>query len=195
MTWCSGEWMEREGEEDQDKDGWTHSWVTRAEPPSATWDDTPEIGRDGEELPRMSPGVGCDSTAQGNCQKESTSLKAVRNEIYRNRRNMPPLKSLPQPTRTWHCTCREPICKCCYGRRRTSLTLQMYNWLSMDGKWRNMSTSCLPFIGSQLHHRNSWKSSGTATKRSAKSVVEGVAMDPMECRGPVTVSVKEAFLL
>ena len=28
--------MEREGEEDLDKDGWTHSWGTRAEPPSAT---------------------------------------------------------------------------------------------------------------------------------------------------------------
>ena len=26
--------MEREGEEDLDKDGWTHSWGTRAEPPS-----------------------------------------------------------------------------------------------------------------------------------------------------------------
>ena len=26
----------------------------------------PEIERDGEELPRLSPGVGCDSTAQGN---------------------------------------------------------------------------------------------------------------------------------
>ena len=25
----------------------------------------PEIERDGEELPRLSPGVGCDSTAQG----------------------------------------------------------------------------------------------------------------------------------
>ena len=59
--------MGRKGEEDQDKDGWTHSWGTRAEPPSATFrDDTPEIERDGEELPRMSPGVGCDSTAQGN---------------------------------------------------------------------------------------------------------------------------------
>ena len=46
--------MEREGEEDLDKDGWTHSRGTRAEPPS------------GEELPRLSPGVGCDSTAQGN---------------------------------------------------------------------------------------------------------------------------------
>ena len=44
-----------------------------------------------------------------NCQKESTSLNAARHEIYRNRRNLPPLKSLPQPTRTWHCTCREPI--------------------------------------------------------------------------------------
>ena len=41
------------------------------------------------------------------CQKESTSLNAARHEIYRNRRNLPPLKSLPQPTRTWHCTCRE----------------------------------------------------------------------------------------
>ena len=27
---------------------------------------TPWIERDGEELPRLSPGVGCDSTAQGN---------------------------------------------------------------------------------------------------------------------------------
>ena len=27
--------------------------------------ETPEIERDGEELPRLSPGVGCDSTAQG----------------------------------------------------------------------------------------------------------------------------------
>ncbi len=26
----------------------------------------PEIERDGEELPRLSPGVGCDSTAQDN---------------------------------------------------------------------------------------------------------------------------------
>ena len=30
-------------------------------------DETPEIERDGEELPRLSPGVGCDSTAQ--CDK------------------------------------------------------------------------------------------------------------------------------
>ena len=30
-----------------------------------------------------------------NCQKESTSLNATRHEIYRNRRNPPPLKSLP----------------------------------------------------------------------------------------------------
>ena len=28
-------------------------------------DETPEIVRDGEELPRLSPGVGCGSTAQG----------------------------------------------------------------------------------------------------------------------------------
>ena len=59
--------------------------------------------------------------------QESTSLNATRHDIYRNRMNPPPLKSLPQPTRTWHCTCREPICKCCHGRWRTSLTLQMYN--------------------------------------------------------------------
>ena len=37
-----------------------------SESTSATWDETPEIKRDGEELPRLSPGVGCDSTAQGN---------------------------------------------------------------------------------------------------------------------------------
>ena len=58
--------MEREGEEDQDKDGWTHSSGIRAEPPSATSDETPDIERDGEELPRLSTGVGYDSTAQGN---------------------------------------------------------------------------------------------------------------------------------
>ena len=58
--------MEREGEENQDKDGWTHSRGIRAVPPSATRDETPEIERDGEELPRLSPGVGCDSAAQCN---------------------------------------------------------------------------------------------------------------------------------
>ena len=31
-----GRMNEREGEEDLDKDGWTHSWGTRVEPPSAT---------------------------------------------------------------------------------------------------------------------------------------------------------------
>ena len=62
----------------------------------------------------------------------------------------PPLKSLlPQPTRTWYCICREPICKWCYGWRRTSRTVQMYNWMIMDGKWRNMSTWCLPFLWSR----------------------------------------------
>ena len=60
----------------------------------------------------------------------------------------------------------------------------------MDENLRNMSTQCLPFLGSQLHHRNSWTSSVSA----AKSVVEGVAMDPMECRVLATVSAKEAFL-
>ena len=57
--------MERERKEDQDKDGWTHARGIRAEPPSPTRDETPEIERDGEELPRLSPGVGCDSTEQG----------------------------------------------------------------------------------------------------------------------------------
>ena len=50
--------MEREREEDHDKDGWTRSRVMRAEPPSATRVETPEIERDGEELPWLSPGVG-----------------------------------------------------------------------------------------------------------------------------------------
>ena len=53
---------------------------------------------------------------------------------------------------------------------------------------------CLPFLGSQLHHRNSWTSSVAAAKRRAKSVVEGVAMDPMECRVLATVSAEEACL-
>ena len=39
-----------------------------------------------------------------------------------------------------------------------------------------------PFLGSQLLDPNSRTSSGAAAKRRAKSVVEGVAMDPMECR-------------
>ena len=56
----------------------------------------------------------------------------------------------------------------------------------MDGKLRNMS---------QLHRRKLWTSPGAAAKRRAKSVVEGVAMDPMECRVPVNVSAKEACLL
>ena len=60
----------------------------------------------------------------------------------------------------------------------------------MDGNSRNMSTQCLSFLGSQLHHRNSWTSSGAAAKRRAKSVVECVAMDPMECCVLATVSAK-----
>ena len=64
----------------------------------------------------------------------------------------------------------------------------------MDGNLRNMSTQCLPFLGSRLHHRNSWTSSVAAAKRRAKSVVEGVAMDPMECRVLATVSAKAACL-
>ena len=46
-----------------------------------------------------------------------------------------------------------------------------------------------------MHHRISYTSSGVAAKRWAKSVVEGVAMDPMECRALATVSAKEACLL
>ena len=84
--------------------------------------------------------------------------------------------------------------------------LQMLSWKVADksdlpdvqltdyGWERNMSTQCLPFLGSQLHHRNSWTSSVAAAKRRAKSVVEGVAMDPMECRVLATVSAKEACL-
>ena len=44
-------------------------------------------------------------------------------------------------------------------------------------------------------HRNSWMSSLAAAKRRAKSVVEGLAMDPMECLVLATVSAKEACLL
>ena len=58
---------------------------------------------------------------------ERKHLVECYHDIYRNRINPPQTKSLPQPTRTWNCTCREPICKCCHGRWRTSLTLQMYN--------------------------------------------------------------------
>ena len=36
MACCSGGLMEREREEDRDKDGWTHSRGMREEPPSAT---------------------------------------------------------------------------------------------------------------------------------------------------------------
>ena len=35
----------------------------------------PEIERDGEELPRLSPGVGCDSTAQGDKVMYCVSFK------------------------------------------------------------------------------------------------------------------------
>ena len=51
----------------------------------------------------------------------------ARNISKEGEKNPPPLKSLPKQTRTWHCTCREPICKCGYGRQRTRLTFQMYN--------------------------------------------------------------------
>ena len=34
----------------------------------------PGIERDGEELPRLSPGVGCDSTAQGEVIKGSFTI-------------------------------------------------------------------------------------------------------------------------
>ena len=48
-------------------DGHTQ-WV--AEPPSA-------IEQDGEELPQLSPGVGCDSTAQGNKVRNLPSRSAT----------------------------------------------------------------------------------------------------------------------
>ena len=50
----------------------------RADPPSATLDDTPEIGRDGEELSRLSLGVGCDSTAQGKVIESNTLTEGSR---------------------------------------------------------------------------------------------------------------------
>ena len=63
----------------------------------------------------------------------------------------------------------------------------------MDGKLRNMS---MPAISrSQMHHRNSWTSSGVAAKQRAKSVVECVAMGPMECRALDSVYVKEGGML
>ena len=127
------------------------------------------------------------------CQKESTSLNAARHDTERGRIRLH-WNRFPQPTRTWHCTCRERICKCYYGRRRTSLTLQIYNWLTMAGKWRNMSTWCLPFLGSLLHHRSSWTSSAAAAKRRVKPVVEGVAVGLVDYRAPATVSVKEGII-
>ena len=45
----------------------------------------PEIERDGEELPRLSPGVGCDSTAQGDKVKEKNVIGKlnVKNPIFK----------------------------------------------------------------------------------------------------------------
>ena len=103
----------------------------------------------------------------------------------------------PQPMRTWHCTFREPICKIvlwnseCVGQivasRRTTA------WLITDGKWRNRSTWCPRFLGSQLNHRSSRTSPAAYANQTVKSGVEGVAIDPMECRVPATVSESELF--
>ena len=76
--------MEREREEAQGKDGWTLSRGMRSEPPSATRDETSWIEKDGEELPRLSPGVGCDSTAQGD------KVNVIRIVTYYT---LPPLES------------------------------------------------------------------------------------------------------
>ena len=48
----------------------------------------PEIERDGEELPRLSPGVGCDSTAQGDkviCQSNMHLFQS--HTIYYKKKN------------------------------------------------------------------------------------------------------------
>ena len=49
----------------------------------------------------------------------------------------------------------------------------MYNWLIMDGKWRNISTWCLPFLGSQLHRQNSCASSGALSCKEEDKVCSG----------------------
>ena len=54
----------------------------------------PEIERDGEELPRLSPGVGCDSTAQGD--KVSLDERDSPSKL----RVSTPEQSLPTPAKT-----------------------------------------------------------------------------------------------
>ena len=44
----------------------------------------PEIERDGEELPRLSPGVGCDSTAQGDLEEGCRNSVVVGEPDVRN---------------------------------------------------------------------------------------------------------------
>ena len=44
----------------------------------------------------------------------------------------------------------------------------------------------MPAISREPDALSTWTSSGAAAKRRAKSVVEGVDMDPMECRVPAT---------
>ena len=61
------------------------------------------------------------------CQKESTSLNAARHDIYRKRKIPPPLKSLPPTDAYLALHVQRAHFKCYYGRRRTSLTLQIYN--------------------------------------------------------------------
>ena len=58
--------MEREGEKDHDKDGWERSRGSYMDQPSTVRDGTPATEWDMERsCLRLSPGVGCDSTAQG----------------------------------------------------------------------------------------------------------------------------------
>ena len=73
---------------------------------------------------------------------------------------------------------------------RPDVQLNDYGWEVKEHEHVMPAISLEP-----LHHRYSWTSSGAAAKWMAKYVVEGVAIDPMKCRVPVTVSVEEACLL
>ena len=43
----------------------------------------PEIEKDGEELTRLSPGVGCDSTAQGDGRPRYTRIRVITRRVIR----------------------------------------------------------------------------------------------------------------
>ena len=90
-----------------------------------------------------------------------------------------------------------PPCKYSLGQTSTNL-IRFCGRTVLLGETcsqRELLLSVPKLLGSQLHHRNSWTSSGAAATRRAKSVVDGHAMDPMECRVLATVSAKEACLL